>query len=76
MKEVIEEKKVFRSEIMTQKEVHDEIQRSIYFIKDELQSVTEKNIQEGSNKENFYWLHADGLKLLLTMNPMERVKIL
>ena len=42
MKEVIEEKKVFRSEILTKKEVHDEIQRSVYFIKDELQSVIEK----------------------------------
>ena len=38
MKEVIDEKKVFRSEIMVRKEVNDEIQRSISFIKDELQS--------------------------------------
>ena len=74
MKEVIEEKKVFRSGILTKKEVHDEIQRSVSFIKDELQSVIEKNIQEGGNKENLYWLHADGLRLLLTMNPMERIK--
>ena len=44
------------------------------FIKDELQSVIGKNIQEGGNKENLYWLHADGLKLLLTMNPTERIK--
>ena len=46
MKEVIEEKKVFRSEIMTQKEVHDEIQRSVSFIKYELQSFIE-NIYTG-----------------------------
>ena len=59
---------------MTQKEVHDKIQRSVSFIKDDLQSVIEKNIQEGGNKENLYWLHADGLKLLLTMNPMEKLK--
>ena len=74
VKQVIEEKKVLRSEIMTQKEVNDEIQRSVSFIKDELQSVIEKNIQEGGNKEILYWLHADGLRLLLTMNPMERIK--
>ena len=65
---------MFRSEIMTRKEVNDEIQRSVSFIKDELQSVIEKYIQEGSEKENLYWLHADGLKLLLTMNPMEKLK--
>ena len=43
MKQVIDEKKVFRSEIMTRKEVNDEIQRSVSFIKDKLQSVIEKN---------------------------------
>ena len=65
---------MFRSEIMTKREVNDEIQRSVSFIKDELQSVIEKNIQEGGKRENLYWLHADGLKLLLTMNPMEKLK--
>ena len=74
MKQVIEEKKVFRSELMTRKEVNDEIQRNVSFIKDGLQSVIGINIQEGSKKENLYWLHADGLKLLLTMNPMEKLK--
>ena len=59
---------------MTRKKVNDEIQRSVSFIKYELQSVIERNIQEGSKKENLYWLHADGLKLLLTMNPMEKLK--
>ena len=71
---VIDEKKVFRSEIMVIKEVNDEIQRSIYLIKYELQSFIEKNVQEGRKKEELYWLHADGLKLLLTMNPMEKLK--
>ena len=50
MKQVIDEKKVFRSESMTRKEVNDEIQRGVYFIKDDLQSVNEKYIQEGSKK--------------------------
>ena len=59
---------------MTRKEFNDEIQRSVSFIKDELQSVIEKYIQEGIKKDNSYWLRADGLKLLLTMNPMEKLK--
>ena len=66
--------KLFRSEIMVRKEVNDEIQRSISYIKDNLQSSIEKNEREGKNKEKQYWLHADGLKLLLTMNPMEKLK--
>ena len=41
MKQVIDQKKVFRSEIMTRKEVNDEIQRSVSFIKNERQSVIE-----------------------------------
>ena len=73
-KKLIEEKKVFRSEIMVRKEVNDEIQRIISFIKDELQSFIEKNIWEGRKREKSYWLHADGLKLFLTMNPMEKLK--
>ena len=62
--------------MMTRREVNDEIQRSVSFIKDKLQSVIERNIQEESKKENLYWLHADGLKLLLTLNPMENLKSL
>ena len=27
-----------------------------------------------AKKENLYWLHADGLKLLLTMNPLEKIE--
>ena len=36
VKELIDEKKVFRSEIMVRREVNDEIQRTISFIKDAL----------------------------------------
>ena len=72
MKKVSDQKKVFRSEIMVRKEVNDEIQRSISYIKDNLQSSIEKNEQEERNKAKSYWLHANGLKLLLTMNPMEK----
>ena len=38
MKKVIDEKNVFRSEVMVVKEVNDKIQRSISHIKDELQT--------------------------------------
>ena len=51
-KQVIDEKKVFRSEIMVRKEVNDEIQRSVSFIKDELQSVVEKKYRKETKGEN------------------------
>ena len=59
---------------MVRKEVNDEIQRSISYIKDELQTSIEKNVREGRKKGKSYWLHADGLKLLLTLNPMAKLK--
>ena len=74
MKQVMDEKKVFSSEVMVRKEVNDEIQRSVSFIKYQLQSVIETNIQEGRKGGKSYWLHADGLKLLLTINPTEKIK--
>ena len=52
MKKVSDEKKVFRSESMVGKEVNDEIQRSISFIKDELQSSIEKNVQKRRKRKN------------------------
>ena len=39
---------------MVRKEVNDEIQRSISFIKYELPSSIEKNEREGRNKEKLY----------------------
>ena len=73
MKKVSDKKKVFRSEIVVRKEVNDEIQRRISYIKDELQISIEKNVWEGRKREKYFWLHADELKLLLTMNPMEKL---
>ena len=73
MKKVSDEKKVFRSEVVVRKEVNDEIQRSIFYIKDELQNSIENNVQEGRKKGKYFWLHADGLKIFLTMNPMEKL---
>ena len=74
MKQVIEEKKVVRSEIMTRKEVNDEIQRSVSFIKDKLQSVIERKIQEGSKKENLYWLHTEMAKTTIMKQVFEEKK--
>ena len=59
---------------MVRKEVNDEIQRSIYFIIDELQSFIKFFYGNEEKKEKSHWLHADGLKLLHTMNPMEKLK--
>ena len=59
MKKVSDEKKLFRSEIMVRKEVIDEIQRNVSYIKEELQSSIEKNVRKGRKKEKSYWLHAD-----------------
>ena len=74
MKKVIDEQNVFRSEVMVRNDINDEIQRSISYIKDELQISIEKNVLERRKKKKPFWLHADGLKLLLTMNPMEKLK--
>ena len=73
MKKVSDEKKVFRNEIMVRKEVNDKIQRSVSYIKDELHIYIEKNVREGRKKEKSFWLHDDGLKLLLTMNTTEKL---
>ena len=46
-KKVIDEQNVFRSEVMVRKEVIDELQRSISYIKDEFQNSIENNVPEG-----------------------------
>ena len=74
MKKGSDEKNEFRSEVMVRKDINDEIQRSISYIKDELQISIEKNVLEGGKREKLFWLHGDGLKLFLTMNHMEKLK--
>ena len=74
MKKVIDEQMLFRSEVIVRKYINDEIQRFISYIKDELQNSIEKNVLEGRKKEESFWLHGDGLKQLLTMNPMGKHK--
>ena len=49
-KKVIDEQNVFRSEVMVRKDINDEIQRSVSYIKDEIQISNEKNILEGRKK--------------------------
>ena len=73
MKKVSDEKKVFRSETMVRKEGNYEIQKIFLILKTSFK-VPLKNVSIRSKKEKSYWLHADGLKLLLTMNPMEKLK--
>ena len=70
MKKVFDEQMLFRSEVIVRKYINDEIKRSISYIKDELQNYIEKNILGKIRKEKSFWLHGDGLKVLLTMNPM------
>ena len=54
MKKVSDEKNVFRSEVMVRKDINDEIQRSISYIKDELQISIENNVLEGRKKGNCF----------------------
>ena len=43
--------KKIRSEVMVRQDINDKIQRSISYIKDELQISIEKNVLEGRKKE-------------------------
>ena len=61
MKKVIEDKNVFRSEVMVRQEVNYEIQSGISYIKDELQNSIENNLLEPSKIGKSFWLHGDGL---------------
>ena len=70
MKKLMDEQNVFRSEVMVIKEVNDEIQKNISYIKDELQNSIEIMYRREEKKEKQFWLHGNGLKELLTMNIM------
>ena len=72
MKKVIEYQYVFRRDFSVRQEVSDEIQTSIHFIKYELQNYIENHISCKKRKGKSFWLNGDGLKKLLTMNPMEK----
>ena len=53
-KKVIDEQNVFRSEVMVRKEVNDEIQISISYIKDELQISIEKIYWKEEKRKNHF----------------------
>ena len=72
LKRLIEDLNVFRKYFRIRQEVNDEIQKSIYFIKYELQTCVENIISTKNINEKLFWLNGDGLKKFLTMNPMEK----
>ena len=74
MKKEIEDQYVFRNDFKVGQEVNNGIQTSISYIKDDLQNSIENNILGKTKKEKSFWLHGDGLKELLTMNPIEKHK--
>ena len=55
---------------MVRHEINYGIQRIISYIEGELQNSIEKMYWKKKKGKSF-WLHGDGLKELLTMNPME-----
>ena len=71
-KKVIEDLNVYRKYFRVRQEVSDEIQTIVYFIKDELQTSIENIISCNKRKEKSFWSFRDGLKMFLTMNPMEK----
>ena len=73
MKKLIEDLNVFRKYFRGKQDVSDEIQISIYFIKYDIQTYIENNISCKKAKEKLFWLNGDGLKKLLTMNPMKKI---
>ena len=52
-KKIIEDMNVFRKDFRVRKEVSDEIQRSISYIKDELQISIETNIYSKKAKKKY-----------------------
>ena len=73
MKKVIEDMNVFRKNFRVRQEVSAEIQTSIYFIKDELQTFIETNTSCKKINKKSYWLNGDGLSKIFTMIPMENI---
>ena len=72
MKKVIEDLNVFRKYSRVRQYVSDKIQTIFLYIKYEIQTCIETNIFSKKSEEKISWLNRDGLKKLLTMNPMEK----
>ena len=54
MKKVIEDLNVFRKYFRVRQEASDEIQRSIYFINDDIQTSIENNISRKKRNEKYF----------------------
>ena len=74
MKKVIKYLNVFTIFFRVRQDVSNENQTIVSFIKDELQTFIETNITSKKKKEKPFCLNRDGLKKLLTMNPMENLE--
>ena len=70
-KKLIEDLNFFRKYFRVRQEVSDEIQTIISFIKDEFQTFIDIHISCKKWKGKSFWLNGDGLKQLLTINPMD-----
>ena len=62
MKKVMEDLNVFRKYFRTRKYVSNDIQTSISFIKDELQTYIETNISRKKKTKKLFWLNRYGQK--------------
>ena len=69
MKKVIEDQYVFRREFKVRQEVNDGTQTSIFILK-MIFKILLKIIFGVKEEKKSFRLHGDGLKELLTMNPM------
>ena len=59
MKKIFEYMNVFRKYFRARQDVSDEIQISIYFIKNDLQIFIDTNLSCKKAKENLFWLNRD-----------------
>ena len=66
MKKVIEYLNIFRKDLRVRKYFNDEIQKSISFIKYELQTFIKTHMSCKKGKENIFLLNRDGLKIFFT----------
>ena len=54
MKKVSDDKSEYRNRVMGRKDINDEIQISISYIKDELQNTIKNNLLEPRKRENCF----------------------
>ena len=74
MKKVSDEKNKFKSEVMVRKSLMMKYKEVFIILKMRFKFPLKKMYWKEEKKGKSFWLHADGLKLFLTMNPMEKPK--